>query len=106
LFTANTLDGIPAPVLSRVVVFDVPDLTPSQAKSVAIAQYQEMLEDLKLPVVAPELTQEGLTLLASESPRRQRLLLQLAIGSAVYKKSKELVIQKVNKPKKGIGFVI
>ncbi len=105
LFTANTLDGIPAPVLSRVIVFDVPDLTPSQAKNVAIAQYEEMLKDLKLPIGAPELTQEGLTLLASESPRRQKLLLQLAIGSAVYKQSKELVIQKVNKPKKGIGFV-
>ncbi len=105
LFTANTLDGIPAPILSRVVVFDVPDLTPLQAKNVAIKQYEEMLKDLKLPISAPALTQEGLTLLASESPRRQRLLLQLAIGSAVYKQSKELVIQKVNKPKKGIGFV-
>lgn len=106
LFTANTLDGISAPVLSRVVVFEVPDLTPSQAKSVAITQYEEMLQDLKLPICAPTLTQEGLTLLASESPRRQRLLLQLAIGSAVYKQSKELVIQKVSQPKKGIGFVI
>ncbi len=105
LFTANTLDGIPAPVLSRVVVFDVPDLTPLQAKNVAIKQYEEMIKDLKLPISAPALTQDGLTLLSCESPRRQRLLLQLAIGSAVYKQSKELVFQKVNKPKKGIGFV-
>lgn len=106
VFTANTLAGIPAPVLSRVVVFEVPDLTPRQAKDIAIRQYEEMLKDLKLPVGAPILTQEGLTLLASESPRRQRLLLQLAIGSAVYKEAKELVIKKTIQPKKGIGFVI
>lgn len=106
MFTANTLEGIPPAVMSRVIAFDVPDLTPLQAKNVAIRQYEEMLKDLNLPIAAPELTPEGLTLLSSESPRRQRLLLQLAIGSAVYKKSKELVIQKVSKPKKGIGFVI
>jgi ATP-dependent Lon protease len=106
MFTANTLEGIPPAVMSRVIAFDVPDLTPLQAKNVAIRQYEDMLNDLNLPIAAPKLTQEGLTLLSSESPRRQRLLLQLAIGSAVYKKSKELVIHKVSKPKKGIGFVI
>jgi ATP-dependent Lon protease len=106
LFTANTLDGIPPAVLSRVMAFEVPDLTPTQAKNIALRQYQEMLQDLNLPISAPILTQEGLALLASESPRRQRLLLQLAIGSAVYKEAKELVIQKTSKPPKGIGFVI
>jgi ATP-dependent Lon protease len=106
LFTANTLDGIPPAVLSRVMTYEVPDLTPLQAKNVAIQQYCDMLKDLKLPIGAPILTEEGLALLSSESPRRQRLLLQLAIGSAVYKQSKELVIQKSNKLKKGIGFVI
>nr|WP_315170244.1 hypothetical protein [uncultured Limnohabitans sp.] len=84
------------------MAFEVPDLTPTQAKNVALKQYEEMLQDLNLPISAPLLTQDGLTLLSNESPRRQRLLLQLAIGSAVYKQSKELVIQKVNKPKKGI----
>jgi ATP-dependent Lon protease len=106
LFTANTLDGIPPAVLSRVMTYEVPDLTPLQAKNVAIRQYEEMLKDLKLPIGAPTLTPEGLALLSNESPRRQRLLLQLAIGSAVYKQSKELVIKKVSKPPKGIGFVI
>lgn len=106
LFTANTLDGIPPAVLSRVMTYEVPDLTPLQAKNVAIRQYEEMLKDLKLPIGAPTLTPEGLALLSNESPRRQRLLLQLAIGSAVYKQSKELVIKKMSKPPKGIGFVI
>lgn len=106
LFTANTLDGIPPAVLSRVMTYEVPDLTPLQAKHVAMRQYDDMLKDLKLPIGAPILTPEGLTLLSSESPRRQRLLLQLAIGSAIYKQAKELEIKKVNKPKKGIGFVV
>ena len=47
LFTANTLEGIPAAVLSRIMAYEVPDLTPLQAKIVAIKQYEEMLKDLK-----------------------------------------------------------
>lgn len=40
--------------------------------------------------VPPRLTDAGLAILSSESPRRQRLMLQLAIGSAVFKKASEL----------------
>jgi ATP-dependent Lon protease len=106
LFTANTLDGIHSALLSRVIAFDVPDLTPDQAKNVALRQYEDMIKDLRLPGNSPELTPAGLALLSQESPRRQRLMLQLAIGAAVYRQSKELVFQKTSAPKKGIGFVI
>ena len=104
LFTANTLDGIPDPLLSRLVVVDVPSLTPKQARSVALRQYEDMLKELRLPVDAPKLTDEGLTLLSTESPRRQRLLLQLAIGSAVFKKASELQIKPTPKANRGMGF--
>lgn len=104
LFTANTVAGIPEPVLSRVMVFDVPNLTAAQAKTVALRQYQDMLTELKLPLDAPKLTEEGLLILSSESPRRQRLLLQLAIGSAVFKKASELQIRQTSPARRGIGF--
>lgn len=106
LFTANSLDGIHTALQSRLIAHHVPDLTASQAKAIAMRQYQDMLKDLKLPVDAPELTPEGLEMLSLESPRRQRLLIQLAIGSAVYKQSKKLMFQKAEIPKKGIGFVL
>lgn len=105
-FTANNLDGIHSALQSRLIAYDVPELTPAQAKSVALRQYEDIVKDLKLPVDAPVLTPEGLVLLSNESPRRQRLLLQLAIGCAVYKQSKELVFKQLSTPKKGIGFVI
>lgn len=104
LFTANTLEGISDPLLSRLVVVDVPSLTPKQARSVALRQYEDMLKELRLPVDAPKLTDEGLTLLSTESPRRQRLLLQLAIGSAVFKKASELQIKSTQKAQRGMGF--
>lgn len=103
LFTANTVEGIPAPVLSRMMVFDVPSLSPQQAQSVALRQYEDMLKELKLPD-PPRLTDEGLAILASESPRRQRLLLQQAIGSAVFKRASELQFKSAPKAKIGMGF--
>jgi len=106
LFTANTLDGIHPALLSRVITYDVPDLTPDQAKNVALRQYEDMIKDLSLPCNSPQLTPAGLAVLSKESPRRQRLMLQLAIGAAVYRQSKELIFQKTSTPKKGIGFVI
>jgi ATP-dependent Lon protease len=103
LFTANTLAGIPDPVLSRVVIFEVPSLTAQQARAVALRQYEEMLKELNLPV-SPRLTDAGLMILSSESPRRQRLMLQLAIGSAVFKKATELHIRQTHPARRGIGF--
>jgi predicted house-cleaning NTP pyrophosphatase (Maf/HAM1 superfamily) len=45
-----------------------------------------------------------LMILSSESPRRQRLMLQLAIGSAVFKKATELHIRQTHPARRGIGF--
>jgi hypothetical protein len=105
LFTANTVEGISEPILSRVHVVDIPDLTAEQAKAVALRQYETMIEELRLPISAPILTESGLEVLSRESPRRQRLLLQLAIGSAVFKKAQELQIQPTQKVRRrGIGF--
>jgi ATP-dependent Lon protease len=104
LFTANTMDGISEPILSRLQVFNVPDLTAAQARAVALRQYENMIEELRLPIIAPKLTDEGLAALSVESPRRQRILLQLAIGNAVFKKASELQIQPTQRARKGIGF--
>lgn len=106
LFTANTVRGISEPILSRVHVFEVPDLTPEQARAVALRQYEVMIEELRLPISAPKLTEAGLAALSMESPRRQRLLLQLAVGNAVFKKAAELHIQVTRKSKSSIGFVL
>jgi ATP-dependent Lon protease len=103
--TANSLDGISEPVLSRLLVIEVPPLTPNQAKRVAMKQYERILRDLDLPVAAPELTEAGLEALSAESPRRQRLLLQLAIGRAIAERARELHFQRQTpRQSRGIGF--
>ena len=103
--TANSLDGISDPVLSRLLVIHVPTLTPDQAKRVAMKQYERILRDLALPVEPPELTDAGLEALSAESPRRQRLLLQLAIGRAIAERARELHVQRQTlRQSRGIGF--
>ena len=104
LFTANSLDGISAPILSRLLVVDIPELTPTQAKRVALNQYAALIDSLNLPILAPRLTAHGLQFLSEESPRRQRLLLQMAVGRAIADKSNELTIKpstKQGRPKMG-----
>ena len=98
LFTANSLDGISAPILSRLLVVDIPELTPTQAKRVALNQYAALIDSLNLPISAPRLTAHGLQFLSEESPRRQRLLLQMAVGRAIADKSDELTITPTRKP--------
>lgn len=104
LFTANSLLGISAPILSRLLVVDIPELTPAQAKRVALNQYKSLIDSLNLPIAAPKLTDHGLKILSEESPRRQRLLMQMSLGRAIADKSNELTIQQSSKkssPKMG-----
>lgn len=103
--TANSLEGIPEPILSRLLVVEVPSLTPEQAKRVAVKQYERIVRELALPVAAPELTDEGLEALSAESPRRQRLLLHLAIGRAIAESARELHVRRqAPRSSRGIGF--
>lgn len=45
------------------------------------------MRGLELPIAAPELTDAALEILSAESPRRQRVLLQLATGRAIAERS-------------------
>jgi len=97
LFTANSLVGISAPILSRLLVVDIPELTPAQAKRVALNQYKSLIDSLNLPIAAPRLTDHGLQVLSEESPRRQRLMMQMALGRAIADKNNELTIKPSSK---------
>ncbi len=91
MFTANSLDGISTPLQSRLHVIEVPALTADQARHVAMRQYTQLIESLQLPCRPPQLTDAGLKVLAEESPRRQRILMRLALGRAIAEKRSELV---------------
>lgn len=103
-FTANSLEGISEPVLSRLMVVEIPSLTREQAQKVALRQYELMIKSLGLPCDAPRLTEAALKVLGEESPRRQRHLLRLALGRSIAAKQMEISIQAA--PKRGfkVGF--
>lgn len=107
VFTANSLSGISAPILSRLHVVQIPSLTAEQAKSVAMRQYEGLIHDMNLKpaVTVPQLTPEGLEILSTESPRRQRVLLHMALGRAVAAKRAELELSPTPASKnRSIGF--
>ena len=91
MFTANSLDGISSPLQSRLHIIEIPALNAEQARHVALRQYTQLIESLQLPCQPPRLTEAGLKLLADESPRRQRILIRLAVGRAIAEQRNELV---------------
>lgn len=106
-FTANSLDGLSGPILSRLQVVEIPSLTAEQARRVAVNQYTAMLKALNLSqdVPTPVLTEAGLAALEQESPRRQRFLLLAAIGRAVAERAQELHVERHNERKPKFGFI-
>jgi ATP-dependent Lon protease len=105
-FTANSLDAVSGPILSRLQVVEIPSLTEAQARRVALSQYEGLLKTLNLSgdVPTPKLTEDGLAVLERESPRRQRFLLMAAIGRAVAEKAQELYLEKQHEQKPKLGF--
>lgn len=104
LFTANSLEGVSEPILSRLIVVEIPSLTPAQAKEIALRQYETLIDTLGLNCKAPTLTDEALALLGEESPRRQRHLLRLALGRSLFQKSPEITIKADKKKTTRMGF--
>lgn len=104
LFTANSLDGISTALRSRLHVIEIPALTTEQARHVALRQYEQMIGALNLPCDPPTLTEAGLKVLSEESPRRQRILIRLAMGRAIAEQRNELVFPPPTIARPRIGF--
>ena len=83
VLTANSTDGIPAPLLNRMAVYEVPAPTLEQAAGIAQRIYAGLLRELKLSKFAPRLEDSALDKLASISPRDLRKTLLDSLGYAV-----------------------
>lgn len=112
LLTANYKNLIPEPILSRVLVFEIP--SPDQSQSVQVAEriYQLLLSEsntLKTRFACSILTDEVAQLLSTMSPRKMRLAIEIALGRAALAGRNMLiaedidVVEKVLKMK--IGFI-
>jgi ATP-dependent Lon protease len=83
VLTANSLEGIPSPLLSRMAVYQVPAPTPEQAAGIAQRVYAALLRELKLHKMEPELRAAVLERLSDVSPREMRKTLLDGLGFAV-----------------------
>jgi ATP-dependent Lon protease len=83
VLTANSIEGIPHPLLNRMAVYDVPAPTPRQAAGIAQRIYQGLLKALNLAAFDPLLDEAVLERLAGVSPRDLRKTLLDGLGHAV-----------------------
>ncbi len=108
VMTANSTDGIPAPLLSRMAVYEVPGPTEEQAFAIAQRIYEHLRQELKLAQMDSELQEDVLQRLAQISPREMRKTLLDAMGHAVAAGRNGILVQDV-KPRQNtrqhkIGF--
>jgi len=108
VLTANSLEGIPPALLSRMAVYEVPAPTPEQAAAIAQLVYAGLLIELKLQDVEPELPQSVQDKLSDVSPREMRKALLDALGFAVAAGRKALIPEdvrlKADPCRRKIGF--
>lgn len=80
LATANDLARIPAPIQSRLVVFEVRRPTACELRQIGRKQYQRLIEGYGLAGQLPAEPPAALLERAAASPRELGLVLQTAIG--------------------------
>ncbi|MDB5754051.1 MAG: hypothetical protein JWR56_479, partial [Massilia sp.] len=83
VLTANSTEGIPAPLLNRMAVYEVPAPTPEQAVGIAQRIYCGLLRELNLCKFAPQLSEAVLDKVTPISPRDMRKTLLDTLGYAV-----------------------
>lgn len=108
VMTANSTDGIPAPLLSRMAVYEVPAPNREQAWGIAQRIYEGLLSELKLKQMALDLSDSVLDRLATICPRDMRKVLLDALGFAVAAGRDEVLVEDIRQRQHGtrqrIGF--
>jgi ATP-dependent Lon protease len=108
VLTANSLDGIPGALLSRMAIYEVPAPTAEQAAGIAQRVYEGLLRELKLSNMERELADNVLDKLSDISPREMRKTLLDGLGFAVASGRSALTREDIRiKPdpcKRKIGF--
>jgi ATP-dependent Lon protease len=83
VLTANSTEGIPAPLLNRMAVYEVPAPTREQAAGIAQRIYTGLVRELNLSGFEDRLAEAVLDKLAPVSPRDMRKTLLDGLGYAV-----------------------
>lgn len=105
--TANTLDTISTPVLSRLHVIEIAPPSDAQLRLIYLAQWRELVADLGRP---PELSRAVVRELVAhrQPPRVTHRLLRIGLGRALHER-RHRVVDLPSKPQEAtsrpIGFV-
>jgi ATP-dependent Lon protease len=78
--TANELDVLPAPIVSRLTVFEIRSPTRAELRQIGGRQYRRLVESFGLGEHLPSEAPAGLLDQVEASPRELRVLIQSAIG--------------------------
>ncbi len=108
VLTANSLEGIPPALLSRMAVYEVPPPTRDEAAGIAQRVYTGLLRELKLQDMDETLSEPVLDKLSAVSPREMRKTLLDGLGFAVQAGREALTAEDVRVKgeagKRRIGF--
>lgn len=107
ILTANEAKLIPAPILSRMSVFNIPAPTPEQAKSIVLSQFASEIAVLMNEVDADKVDMianivlgvEPLDLLSGLSPREAKKALRSAIAKVVMRGDLRIDIEDIDVPR-------
>ncbi|WP_194721493.1 AAA family ATPase [Noviherbaspirillum malthae] len=81
---SNSIDTVPAPILSRLKVIEIPAPTPEQTLTIATEIWRRLRADWPVATANMVLTDDALYAAASHPPRIIRKGLREAVGRAVY----------------------
>ena len=104
-FTANSLKGISAPLLSRLTAIELEPLTKSQASQIGWTQFEKLINDLGLEVIGLRLDQSSIDSLGEFSPREQKQVLRSAVGRAILDETTSVVIPRKKSFAHKVGFI-
>jgi ATP-dependent Lon protease len=87
--SANSVDGLPAPVLDRSLVMQVE--TPGECERWSLAQNAFLKFVVEHPGVGRRIDNASLAILAQHTPRKIGILLRLATGYAAERKATNII---------------
>jgi hypothetical protein len=83
ILTANSIEGVSEPLLSRLVIFNIESPTPDQAKRIAQVIANKTVTEFGVSGFYSRLTEKILAECALMTPREVRIRVEIAIGLAI-----------------------
>lgn len=108
--TANDLHVLPAPIASRLAVFEIRSPTRSELRQIGHRQYRRLVDESGLSDHLPKEAPAGLLDRVEVSPRQLRVLIQAAIGRMAHdrllgREFQAFVAAPVPAHRRGMGFL-